>query len=69
MKSYTMAKVQAHFAELVERVSRDGEPARITRGRKVVAALVAPEDYELLRRIRAEEDAEDIREAKKTLAE
>ena len=69
MTSYTAAKAQANFTELVDRVSKNGELACITKGRKVVAAVVPPKDLKLLERIRAEEDAEDLREAKKALAE
>jgi len=69
MASYTKAKAQANFKDLVDRASKNGESACIVRGSKVVAALVPPEDYKLLQQIRAREDAEDIRTAKKALAE
>ena len=36
MTSYTAAKAAAHFNELMERIAKDGEPVRITRGKKVI---------------------------------
>ncbi len=61
MFRYTMNSVdvpvteaRAEFADLVNRVAYTGEPVKLTRRGKVMAALVSPEDLELLEAIRAQ---------------
>lgn len=61
MFRYTMNNVdvpvteaRAQFADLVNRVAYTGEPVKLTRRGKVMAALVSPEDLELLEAIRAQ---------------
>ncbi|WP_344435507.1 type II toxin-antitoxin system Phd/YefM family antitoxin [Actinomadura bangladeshensis] len=49
-----MTEARAQFADLVNRVAYTGEPVKLTRRGKVMAALVSPEDLELLEAIRAQ---------------
>ncbi|MFB4310172.1 type II toxin-antitoxin system Phd/YefM family antitoxin [Actinomadura sp. GTD37] len=49
-----MTEARAEFADLVNRVAYTGEPVKLTRRGKVMAALVSPEDLELLEAIRAQ---------------
>ena len=64
----TMTFVQARngLAEALNRVCYGGERILIARRGKPIAALVAAEELEVLQRI---EDAEDLRDARKALAE
>lgn len=68
MTSYTATNAKANFDKLIERVEKSGELARITKGRKTVAVIVTKSDYELIKRIKAREDAEDTMAAKAALA-
>jgi prevent-host-death family protein len=68
MTSYTATKAKADFDKLIERVEKSGELARITKGRKTIAVVVPNADYELIKRIREREDAEDKKSAKAALA-
>ncbi|TDC61828.1 type II toxin-antitoxin system Phd/YefM family antitoxin [Actinomadura sp. GC306] len=43
-----VTEARAQFADLVNRVAYTGDPVRLTRRGKVMAALVSPEDLELL---------------------
>ena len=61
----SVARVRAGFADAVNRVSYGGERIIIEKRGKPVAALVHIEDY---RALEAREDAADIREARKVLA-
>ncbi|GGQ14692.1 antitoxin [Actinomadura coerulea] len=61
MFRYTMNRVdvpvteaRAQFADLVNRVAYTGEPVKLTRRGRVMAALVSPEDLELLETVRAQ---------------
>src|SRR5690606_20743692 len=47
-------EARAQFADLVNRVAYTGEPVRLTRRGKVMAALVSPEDLELLEQLRSQ---------------
>ena len=49
-----VTEARAQFADLVNRVAYTGEPVRLTRRGRVMAALVSPEDLELLEAIRAQ---------------
>jgi prevent-host-death family protein len=49
-----VTEARAQFADLVNRVAYTGEPVKLTRRGKVMAALVSPEDLELLEAIRAQ---------------
>ncbi|MFI0408987.1 type II toxin-antitoxin system Phd/YefM family antitoxin [Actinomadura sp. 3N508] len=48
-----MTEARAEFADLVNRVAYTGEPVKLTRRGRVMAALVSPEDLELLEMIRS----------------
>nr|WP_121435959.1 type II toxin-antitoxin system Phd/YefM family antitoxin [Actinomadura pelletieri] len=48
-----VTEARAQFADLVNRVAYTGEPVRLTRRGRVMAALVSPEDLELLEMIRS----------------
>ncbi|TDB86527.1 type II toxin-antitoxin system Phd/YefM family antitoxin [Actinomadura sp. 7K534] len=43
-----VTEARAQFADLVNRVAYTGDPVRLTRRGRVMAALVSPEDLELL---------------------
>ncbi|MGH3243711.1 MAG: type II toxin-antitoxin system Phd/YefM family antitoxin, partial [Spirillospora sp.] len=47
-----VTEARAQFADLVNRVAYTGEPVKLTRRGRVMAALVSPEDLELLEMIR-----------------
>ncbi|WP_240809916.1 type II toxin-antitoxin system Phd/YefM family antitoxin [Actinomadura sp. WMMA1423] len=49
-----MTEARAEFADLVNRVAYTGEPVRLTRRGRVMAALVSPEDLELLEEFRSQ---------------
>ncbi|MFS2291489.1 MAG: type II toxin-antitoxin system Phd/YefM family antitoxin [Actinomadura sp.] len=49
-----VTEARAQFADLVNRVAYTGDPVRLTRRGKVMAALVSPEDLELLEMVRAQ---------------
>lgn len=49
-----VTEARAQFADLVNRVAYTGEPVRLTRRGKVMAALVSPEDLELLEQLRSQ---------------
>ncbi|MES9609743.1 MULTISPECIES: type II toxin-antitoxin system Phd/YefM family antitoxin [Actinomadura] len=49
-----MTEARAQFADLVNRVAYTGEPVKLTRRGRVMAALVSPEDLELLETARAQ---------------
>ncbi|MBB6395083.1 type II toxin-antitoxin system Phd/YefM family antitoxin [Actinomadura sp. NPDC048032] len=49
-----MTEARAQFADLVNRVAYTGEPVKLTRRGRVMAALVSPEDLELLETVRAQ---------------
>ena len=68
MTSYTATKVKANFEKLLQQVEKSGEPAQIIKGKKTIAVIAPAADYELLKRIREREDAEDIKAAKAALA-
>ncbi len=61
-----VADAQNKLADALKRVAATGERIPLKRGRKTVAALVSPEDLELLERV---EDESDIRAARKALKE
>ncbi|TDE17860.1 type II toxin-antitoxin system Phd/YefM family antitoxin [Actinomadura sp. 6K520] len=48
-----VTEARAQFADLVNRVAYTGDPVRLTRRGKVMAALVSPEDLELLELVRS----------------
>lgn len=60
------AEARKHLADIVNRVAYGREPVVLTRHGEEVAALVSMEELELLRQL---EDAMDIRDARKALAE
>ncbi|WP_243719801.1 type II toxin-antitoxin system Phd/YefM family antitoxin [Actinomadura sp. KC06] len=49
-----MTEARAQFADLVNRVAYTGEPVTLTRRGRVMAALISPEDLELLEMVRAQ---------------
>lgn len=49
-----VTEARAQFADLVNRVAYTGEPVKLTRRGRVMAALVSPEDLELLEAVRAQ---------------
>ncbi|MEV5572172.1 type II toxin-antitoxin system Phd/YefM family antitoxin [Spirillospora sp. NPDC052269] len=49
-----VTEARAQFADLVNKVAYTGEPVAITRRGRVMAALVSPEDLELLKSLRAQ---------------
>ncbi|MFC5186794.1 type II toxin-antitoxin system Phd/YefM family antitoxin [Actinomadura harenae] len=49
-----VTEARAQFADLVNKVAYTGEPVAITRRGRVMAALVSPEDLELLNSLRAQ---------------
>lgn len=49
-----VTEARAQFADLVNRVAYTGEPVKLTRRGKVMAALVSPEDLELLELVRSQ---------------
>ncbi|WP_262402910.1 type II toxin-antitoxin system Phd/YefM family antitoxin [Actinomadura sp. CNU-125] len=49
-----VTEARAQFADLVNRVAYTGEPVKLTRRGKVMAALVSPEDLELLEMLRSQ---------------
>lgn len=49
-----VTEARAQFADLVNRVAYTGEPVVITRRGRAMAALVSPEDLELLKSLRAQ---------------
>ncbi|WP_034517387.1 type II toxin-antitoxin system Phd/YefM family antitoxin [Actinomadura rifamycini] len=49
-----VTEARAQFADLVNRVAYTGEPVKLTRRGKVMAALVSPEDLELLEMVRSQ---------------
>jgi prevent-host-death family protein len=49
-----VTEARAQFADLVNRVAYTGDPVRLTRRGRVMAALVSPEDLELLEMVRAQ---------------
>ncbi|MFD0902397.1 type II toxin-antitoxin system Phd/YefM family antitoxin [Actinomadura sediminis] len=49
-----VTEARAQFADLVNRVAYTGEPVKLTRRGKVMAALVSPEDLELLEAVRSQ---------------
>lgn len=60
------AEARKHLADIVNRVAYGREPVILTRRGEEVAALVSMEELELLRQ---PEDAMNIRDARKALAE
>lgn len=50
-----VTQARTHFSDLVNRVSCDGRPVRLTRRDRVTVALISPEDYDLLMAFKAEE--------------
>jgi PHD/YefM family antitoxin component YafN of YafNO toxin-antitoxin module len=70
MKSYSVEKAKANFDELLKRVTENDEPARIIRGRKLVAAVIPAGEFEFLNAIIHKfEDIIDAREAEKAMKE
>jgi len=69
MAATTATKARNEFSKLLNKVSKQGEPVAISRRGKIVAGLVSPEDLEYIQRLRAKEDAEDIRAADKAMKE
>ena len=67
MTAMTTTAARSKFSKVLDKVALHQEPVALTRRGKVVGALVSPEDYEYLQRVRAAEDAEDIREADKAM--
>nr|WP_218935176.1 type II toxin-antitoxin system Phd/YefM family antitoxin [Actinomadura citrea] len=49
-----VTEARAQFADLVNRVAYTGEPVKLTRRGRVMAALVSPEDLELLETVRSQ---------------
>lgn len=49
-----VTEARAQFADLVNRVAYTGEPVKLTRRGRVMAALVSPEDLELLEAVRSQ---------------
>jgi antitoxin (DNA-binding transcriptional repressor) of toxin-antitoxin stability system len=58
----TATEARKGFKATLNRV-RQGERAVIFNHDRIVGAIVSPDDYRLLRAIRAREDAEDVRDA------
>ena len=66
MTTMTIMQARNGFADALNRVRYGGERILIARRGKPIAALVSAEELEVLQRI---EDAEDLRDARKALAE
>ncbi|TDB75039.1 type II toxin-antitoxin system Phd/YefM family antitoxin [Actinomadura sp. KC216] len=49
-----VTEARAEFADLVNRVAYTGEPVKLTRRGRVMAALISPEDLELLEMVRSQ---------------
>ncbi|MFI0480068.1 type II toxin-antitoxin system Phd/YefM family antitoxin [Actinomadura sp. 9N215] len=49
-----VTEARAQFADLVNRVAYTGEPVKLTRRGRVMAALVSPEDLELLELVKSQ---------------
>ena len=67
MASLPFTEARNGFSKMLDRVSGKKERISLSRRGKIVAAVVPIEDLALLEQLRAEEDAEDIREADKAL--
>ena len=66
MTTLSIAETRNNLTDAINKVAYAGERIIVARRGKPVAALVSPGDLEILRRI---EDAEDIRDALKTIKE
>ena len=66
MTTLSIVEARNNMAEVLNRVSYRGERVALARRGKAVAVLVSVADAELLARL---EDATDIQDAKKALAE
>jgi len=69
MAAVTATKARNGFSKLLNKVSKGGEPVAISRRGKIIAGVVPPEVFEYIRRLRAKEDAEDIRAADRAMKE
>ena len=69
MAAMTATNARNGFSKLLIKVSKRREPVAISRRGKIIAGLVAPEDFEYIKRLRAKEDAGDIRAADKAMKE
>lgn len=68
MEEVNALKVRNNLGEILDRLNETGEPILISKGRKIRAVLVTPEDFE--RRfldVKAEEEKKRLLEAVKTL--
>lgn len=46
METVNALKVRNHLGEILDRLRETGEPVRISKGRKIRAVLVTPEQFE-----------------------
>jgi PHD/YefM family antitoxin component YafN of YafNO toxin-antitoxin module len=46
METVNALKVRNHLGEILDRLSETGEPVQISKGRKIRAVLVTPEQFE-----------------------
>ena len=70
MEEVNALKIRNNLGEILDRLNETGEPVLISKGRKIRAVLVTPEDFE--RRfldVKAEEEKKRLLEAIKTLRE
>ncbi|CNF65524.1 prevent-host-death family protein [Mycobacterium tuberculosis] len=58
-----VTQARTHFGDLVNRVSYDGWPVRLTRRDRVMVALISSEDYDLLMAYKAKEGRRPATEA------
>lgn len=69
MAALSITAARNTLSKIMDRVERGKERISLSRRGKVIAAVVPIEDFELLKRIAAEEDARDIREADRVARE
>jgi len=73
METVNALKVRNHFGEILERLNKTGEPILISKGRRIQAVLVTPDQFQrrFLDVLSAEErkrfldDIRDLRKRKK----
>lgn len=46
MRQVNALKIRNHLGEVLEMLETEGEPIQISKGKKIVAVLITPEQYE-----------------------
>ena len=46
MRQVNALKIRNHLGHVLEMLEKEGEPIQVSKGRKVVAVLITPEQYE-----------------------